>query len=227
MVEHSVSPRICENQRTLPFRSNPLTAIGCRSHTELDDKRTFASNMRNKTACCPRINQLSSPRTQWTLLWKWVILPCRTCSLYMTLLFANMATGEGNHRMRKRSMLAVAAAAISIASVIPAIAEDKPYDGVTLTLASQNDQFGTVMADLAPQFKEKTGDHRQGRHPELSGAADQGHRRFRRPHQGLRPRDDGQCLVRPVRRGRLHASTSPTGSSATPPRSTSTTSIRC
>ena len=54
-------------------------------------------------------------------------------------------------------MLAVAAAAISIASVIPAIAEDKPYDGVTLTLASQNDQFGTVMADLAPLFKEKTG----------------------------------------------------------------------
>ncbi len=54
-------------------------------------------------------------------------------------------------------MLAVAAAAISIASVIPAIADDKPYDGVTLTLASQNDQFGTVMADLAPEFKEKTG----------------------------------------------------------------------
>jgi multiple sugar transport system substrate-binding protein len=59
--------------------------------------------------------------------------------------------------MRKRSVLAVAAAAISIASVVQAIAEDKPYDGVTLTLASQNDQFGTVMADLAPLFKEKTG----------------------------------------------------------------------
>ena len=54
-------------------------------------------------------------------------------------------------------MLAIVAAAISIASVIPAIADDKPYDGVTLTLASQNDQFGTVMADLAPHFKEETG----------------------------------------------------------------------
>jgi len=32
-----------------------------------------------------------------------------------------------------------------------------PYAGVTLTLASQNDQFGAVLAKLAPEFKKATG----------------------------------------------------------------------
>jgi multiple sugar transport system substrate-binding protein len=36
-------------------------------------------------------------------------------------------------------------------------AADKPLSGVTLTLASQNDQFGAVLANLAPKFKEATG----------------------------------------------------------------------
>jgi multiple sugar transport system substrate-binding protein len=58
--------------------------------------------------------------------------------------------------MKKRSMFAIATA-ISLGALVPASAQDKPYDGVTLTLASQNDQFGTVMADLAPKFKEATG----------------------------------------------------------------------
>jgi multiple sugar transport system substrate-binding protein len=58
--------------------------------------------------------------------------------------------------MRKRWMLAMAATA-SFAAIATAGAADKPYDGMTLTLASQNDQFGTVMADLAPKFKELTG----------------------------------------------------------------------
>ena len=34
---------------------------------------------------------------------------------------------------------------------------DKPLAGVTLTLASQNDQFGAVIAKMAPEFKEATG----------------------------------------------------------------------
>jgi len=38
-----------------------------------------------------------------------------------------------------------------------AFADDKPLAGVTLTLASQNDQFGAVLANLAPKFKEATG----------------------------------------------------------------------
>lgn len=38
-----------------------------------------------------------------------------------------------------------------------AFAADKPLDGVTLTIASQNDQFAAVIAKLAPQFEEKTG----------------------------------------------------------------------
>ncbi len=33
----------------------------------------------------------------------------------------------------------------------------KPLDGVTLNVASQNDQFAAVMAKLAPQFKDETG----------------------------------------------------------------------
>lgn len=36
-------------------------------------------------------------------------------------------------------------------------AQDKPLNGVTLTLASQNDQFSAVLAKLAPKFKEATG----------------------------------------------------------------------
>lgn len=38
-----------------------------------------------------------------------------------------------------------------------AYAQDKPLAGVTLTLASQNDQFGAVIAALAPKFTEETG----------------------------------------------------------------------
>src|SRR5271168_3646726 len=58
--------------------------------------------------------------------------------------------------MNKRWVFQIAAT-ISLTGVSPAGAADKPYDGVTLTLASQNDQFATVLADLAPKFKEATG----------------------------------------------------------------------
>jgi len=58
--------------------------------------------------------------------------------------------------MNKRWVFQIAAA-ISLAGFSPADAADKPYDGVTLTLASQNDQFATVLADLSPKFKEATG----------------------------------------------------------------------
>ena len=53
--------------------------------------------------------------------------------------------------------IALALAVVVPAVVVPAGAAEKPYDGMTLTLASQNDQFGTVMADLAPKFKDATG----------------------------------------------------------------------
>ena len=58
--------------------------------------------------------------------------------------------------MNKRWILAKAAA-VSLIALTPARAADKPYDGVTLTLASQNDQFATVLADIAPKFKDATG----------------------------------------------------------------------
>jgi len=58
--------------------------------------------------------------------------------------------------MRQRTIWAIVTA-LSLAAILPARAAEKPYDGMTLTLASQNDQFGTVMADLAPKFKDETG----------------------------------------------------------------------
>jgi multiple sugar transport system substrate-binding protein len=60
--------------------------------------------------------------------------------------------------MKWRFALAVvAASAVSPALVVPGQAQDKPYQGITLNVASQNDQFAAVMADLASQFEEKTG----------------------------------------------------------------------
>ncbi|MCX5515884.1 sugar ABC transporter [Kaistia algarum] len=50
-----------------------------------------------------------------------------------------------------------AAALLSAGLAGSAFAADKPLAGVTLTLASQNDQFAAVIAKLAPQFEEKTG----------------------------------------------------------------------
>ena len=43
------------------------------------------------------------------------------------------------------------------AALTPALAADMPFEGVTLTIASQNDQFAPVLAALAPKFTEKTG----------------------------------------------------------------------
>jgi multiple sugar transport system substrate-binding protein len=51
----------------------------------------------------------------------------------------------------------IAAAAIAALPLVSARAADRPYDGLTLNLASQNDQFAAVMADLAPKFKDATG----------------------------------------------------------------------
>ncbi len=60
--------------------------------------------------------------------------------------------------MKWRFPVAVAAAsAVSLTLIAPGQAQDKPYTGITLNVASQNDQFAAVMADLAPQFEEATG----------------------------------------------------------------------
>src|SRR3954453_3875188 len=66
------------------------------------------------------------------------------------------STTRGEWSMRERTIWAIVTA-LSLAAMVPATAAEKPYDGMTLTLASQNDPFGTVMADLAPKFKEETG----------------------------------------------------------------------
>ncbi|WP_390888778.1 ABC transporter substrate-binding protein [Devosia neptuniae] len=54
----------------------------------------------------------------------------------------------------RASILGVGFAALMASTTL---AQDKPLAGVTLTLASQNDQFGAVLAKLAPKFKEDTG----------------------------------------------------------------------
>src|ERR1700680_3378600 len=46
---------------------------------------------------------------------------------------------------------------VSTAIAGSATAADKPFDGVTLNLASQNDQFAAVLAALAPKFTDETG----------------------------------------------------------------------
>ena len=52
---------------------------------------------------------------------------------------------------------ALALGVLAYAGVSGAGAADKPYEGVTLNLASQNDQFATVLAAIAPQFEALTG----------------------------------------------------------------------
>lgn len=56
-----------------------------------------------------------------------------------------------------RSTAIAAIGTTLLALTVNAGAQDKPLAGVTLTLASQNDQFGAVLANLAPKFKEATG----------------------------------------------------------------------
>jgi multiple sugar transport system substrate-binding protein len=57
----------------------------------------------------------------------------------------------------RMNVAVAAAAAVSPLLGSPSQAQDKPYAGITLNIASQNDQFAAVMADLAPQFADKTG----------------------------------------------------------------------
>ena len=57
--------------------------------------------------------------------------------------------------LTKRILLGLAASGALALAVGSAWA--KPLDGVTLNVASQNDQFATVMAQLAPKFKDETG----------------------------------------------------------------------
>jgi multiple sugar transport system substrate-binding protein len=59
-----------------------------------------------------------------------------------------------------KPFIGVAALAIGVFSCCgfsAANAADKPYQGVTLNIASQNDQFATVLALLAPAFEAQTG----------------------------------------------------------------------
>jgi multiple sugar transport system substrate-binding protein len=60
-----------------------------------------------------------------------------------------------NRTIRNLANLAASGAAALTLGWTAAAA--KPLDGVTLNVASMNDQFATVMAAMAPEFKEETG----------------------------------------------------------------------
>src|SRR5688500_2332789 len=70
---------------------------------------------------------------------------------------ADVARVWGARSVTWRSRPGMAAAAAFAMQLTPALAQDKPYDGMTLNLASQNDQFAAIIADLTPQFAEETG----------------------------------------------------------------------
>ena len=52
---------------------------------------------------------------------------------------------------------AVGLGALASFGFAAAEAADKPYEGITLNLASQNDQFAAVLAAIAPEFEAETG----------------------------------------------------------------------
>jgi multiple sugar transport system substrate-binding protein len=61
------------------------------------------------------------------------------------------------HRPRLETLARLLGAAAFVATSATTAMAQKPLDGVTLSVASQNDQFAPVMAGLAPAFKEATG----------------------------------------------------------------------
>jgi multiple sugar transport system substrate-binding protein len=58
--------------------------------------------------------------------------------------------------LSKRNLISLCLSG-ALAAALAAQAAAKPLDGVTLNVASQNDQFAAVMAALAPKFTEATG----------------------------------------------------------------------
>ena len=59
--------------------------------------------------------------------------------------------------MKLRNTLACAALTTTALTAFHAGAQDQPFAGVTLTVASMNDQFSGPLVTLAPQFQELTG----------------------------------------------------------------------
>ncbi len=67
-------------------------------------------------------------------------------------------TDRDNATMQKSTSIKGAAlGAVSALALATAAQADGPLDGVTLTIASMNDQFAFILAEMAPQFTEATG----------------------------------------------------------------------
>src|ERR1700733_2975271 len=65
--------------------------------------------------------------------------------------------GEADMKPFLGQATALALGVLATVGVSGVGAADKPYDGVTLNLASQNDQFAAVLAAVAPEFETLTG----------------------------------------------------------------------
>lgn len=59
--------------------------------------------------------------------------------------------------LSKRNLIGWAVGGLAVAALGASSAAAKPLDGVTLNVASMNDQFASVMAELAPKFAQATG----------------------------------------------------------------------
>ena len=69
-----------------------------------------------------------------------------------------MTARQGGARIKRRLMFALEIA-IAVSAIVSGSvqAQVKSFEGLTLKLASQNDQFAAVLADLTPEFKQATG----------------------------------------------------------------------
>src|SRR6202020_2006345 len=65
--------------------------------------------------------------------------------------------GEGGMKPFIGQATALALGVLASVGGSGAGAADKPYEGMTLNLASQNDQFAAVLAAIAPEFEAQTG----------------------------------------------------------------------
>ena len=155
--------------------------------------------------CSPRAEWRQATRQAPDVRCVFVIALRHECCLRAPRLYNRPRVGPTSPGSRDINRRTIIAGAVSLTALIIADPSwaDMKYDGVTLNIASQNDQFAPVLAALAPKFKEATGATVKVDildYPIWPPRS----RLIRRPHQGLRHRDDGHRLVGPIRDSRLH-----------------------
>src|SRR4029077_13918344 len=89
---------------------------------------------------------LSMAAAEFHLIWRKSELACPI-----------IIRGEGGMKPFIGQATALAFGVLASVAGSGAGAADKPYEGMTLNLASQNDQFAAVLAGIAPEFEALTG----------------------------------------------------------------------